>query len=388
MPATPDTLAGLLVQDDKATILAAFLQICQDIGLPVTAWQPGDPTRSLGMLEAEYLEILENVVVGFIQSGFLDYAQGVWLQKVLAKQFFNVDVPDATYATTQVTLTNPAGGVYDLDPNDVQFKNSTSGATYHNTTGGHLAGSGGTLSVTVVADVAGSAGSAGAGEIDTLVTGLLQVTCTNPAAAVGTDVQDPSITVQQCRNKWGSLSPNGPASAYSFVALNSALTGILTPTRARAYPDSETGDVLLYVAGASGALSGGDVTAVQNAINLWAAPLCITPTVSSAAGVTVPVTYTLWLYKSVNQTTAQIEAAIQTALETFFAARPIGGDIIPPASTGALYQSMIAAVIGDVFESKTFRVSVSAPSGDTALTNGQVAQLGTVTPTVNLIPDP
>ena len=302
MPATPDTLAGLLVQQDQATIYAAALQLATTLGLPVTSWQPGDPTRSLFMFEAEFLEVLENVVIGFIQSGFLDYAQGVWLQKVLAKQVFNVDVPDAAFATTSVVLSNSGGGVFEIEADGgvIPFKNSSSGPTYTSTSGGHLGGTPATLTVTVVADVAGSASSAGASEIDTIVTSLNGVTCTNPTAAIGLDVQDPSITVQQCRNKSASLSPNGPAAAYEFVALNSALTGILTVTKARVYPDSDTGDVLLYVAGASGALAGGDVTAVQNAIALWAAPLTITPTVASANGVTVAVTYSIWLYKSVN----------------------------------------------------------------------------------------
>lgn len=388
MPSSPDTLAGLLVQETQDEILAAWLQICTQLGLPVTSWQPGDPTRSLGMLESTVLAALEQVIVGYIESGFLDYAQGVWLQKVLAKQVFNVDVPDATYATTTVTLTNSGGGVFDIDPQDLTFKNSTSGKTYHNTTGGHLAASGGTLDVTVIADEAGSDSSAGVGEIDTLVTTLLGVTCTNGAVAVGLDQQDPSITRQQCRDKLGSLSPNGPAAAYSYVARNSALTGIETVTRVRVYPTSETGDVLVYVAGPSGAISGGDVTAVQNAINLWAAPLCITPTVLSANPVTFNITYTLWVYKSVNQTTTQIQAAVQAALDTFFSERPIGGDIIPPATTGALYQGVIESTIGGVFPDKTFRVSVSTPSGDTSLANGDVPQLGTITATVNIIPDP
>lgn len=386
MPASPDTLAGLLIEETQAEILAAELQIATAIGLPVTSWQPGDPTRSLFMAESVKLGVLEQEVVGYIQSGFLDYAQGQWLT-VVAQQQFNVIVPGATFATTQVTLTNSLGAVFDLAAGDVQVKNSTSGATYTNSTGGHLAGPG-TLTVTVIADEAGSASSAGAGEIDTMVTDLIGVSVTNPTAAVGTDQQAPATTVQQCRDKWGSLSPNGPAAAYSFVALNSTLTGITTPTRVRVYPDSVTGDVTVYVAGASGALSGGDVTAVQNAITQYATPLTITPTVSSATGVTVAVTYTIWLYKSVNQTTTQIQTAIQTALENLFAAAPIGGDIIPPAATGNLYQSEIEACIGSVFAAKTFRVSISAPSGDTALTNGQVPQLGTVTATVNLIADP
>ena len=387
MPATPDTLATLLLQDDQPTIYAAALQIATDLGLPVTSWQPGDPTRSLFQLEAKYLEMLETIVVGYIGSGFLDYATGEWLG-ILAQQMFNVTVPPATFAETTVVLTNAGGGVYDFEPGDLTFSNSTSGVTFRNTTGGHLAATPGTLTLTVVADVAGAASTSGAGEIDTLVTTLLGVTCTNPTAAVGTDMQSAATTIQQCRNKLSSLSPNGPAGAYSFVALNPALTGILTVTQARVYPTSDTGDVLIYVAGPSGAVSGGDVTAVQNAINQWSTPLCITPTVVSANPVAVPVTYTLWLYQSVNQTTSQIQAAVLTALEALFAAEHIGGDIIPPAATGYFYQSVIEAAIGSAFPGKTFRVSLSLPSGDTSLANGDAPQLGTVTATVNLIPDP
>lgn len=395
---TQPSLESLLIQQDKATIYAAFLQLATTLGLPVTSWQAGDPTRSLGWLEATILETLENVVVGYIKSGFLDYAAAdaeatgnpIWLN-IVAQQVFGVTVPSATYAETDVTLTNTGGGIFTIEPGDLTFKNSTTGATYHNTTGGTLTGvgtSGATLDVTVTADEPGSGSSAAANEIDALVTTLNGVTCTNAAAAVGIDQQDPSVTVQQCRDKLGSLSPNGPASAYSYVARNSALTGIQTVTRARVYPDSDTGDVLLYVAGPSGAVGGSDVTAVQNAITTYATPLCITPTVDSANNVTVAVTYTIWIYKSVNQTSAQIEAAILTALETMFSNRPIGGDIIPPATTGALYVSLIESTIRNVFPDQTFRVVVSLPSGDTALGNGDVPVLGTVTPTVNIISDP
>lgn len=395
------TLASLLLQQTKAQIYALGISLATSLNLPVTTWQPGDPTRSLYYLESELVEALEEIVVGFIQSGFLDYAalpvndsdgnplpvNTTWL-KIRAKQDFNVDVPDATFATTPVTLTNTSGFVYVIAPGDLTFKSSITEKTYRNTEGGTLAGSGGTLTISVTADEAGADSSAGATEINTIVSTLLGVTCSNASAAVGLDEQDPSVTIQQCRDKSGSLSPNGPASAYTFVAKNGTLTGIQTITRARAYPNSDTGDVLLYIAGASGAVSGGDVTAVQNAINQWATPLTITPTVASASNVGVNVTYTLWVYKSVNQNSTQIEASVLTALETLFANAPIGGDIIPPATTGFLYETLIESVIRGVFPGKTFRVSVSAPSGDTALSNGQVPVLGTVTPTINLITDP
>jgi len=390
MSQTP-SLESLLIQQTQPQIYAAALQIAQTLGLPVSSWQAGDPTRSLYYLESQILAALEQVVVGYIQSGFLDYASGTWLQ-ILAQQVFGVTVPAATYAETSVTLTNSGGAVYILEAGDLTFRNSTTGATYHNTSGGTLpaivGSTPGTLSVTVTADQAGSAGSASAGEIDALVTTLLGVTVTNPAAAVGVDQQDDSVTRQQCRNKLGSLSPNGPASAYSYVAQNSTLTGIQTVTRSRVYPDSDTGDVQIYVAGPSGGVSSGDVAAVQSAIEKWATPLCITPTVSSANNVTVNVTYTLWVYQSINQTSSQIQASVQTALENLFAARPIGGDIIPPATTGAMYVSLIESAIRNVVDPQAFRVSVSAPSSDTALGNGDVPVLGTVMATVTFVPDP
>ena len=383
------SLASLLLQETQANILAASLSIAANIGLPVTAWQPGDPTRSLYIIEAAKLEALESIVVGFIQSGFLNYAQGQWLI-ILARQVFNVTVPPATFATTTVTLTNTGGGLYDIDANDLSFTQSGDPtATYTNTSGGTLLPLG-TLSLDVTADTAGSAGNAAPDDIDTLVTSLLGVTCTNPTAAVGLDLQPASTTIQQCQDKLGSLSPDGPAEAYSYVARTPALAGTPNITRVRVYPDSDTGDVLVYLAGASGGSSGGDVTLVTAAIAQWATPLTITPTVAAASNVSIAVTYSLWCYTTINQTSDQVQAAVLAALESVFSSpelSPIGGNIIPPASTGYFYQSLILSTILSV-DPNIFRVVLSAPTTDTSLGNGDVAVLGTVTPTVNFVVPP
>lgn len=380
------TLEQLLFEETKEELYARALTLATGLGLPVTSWQPGDPTRSLYHLEAEILEILEAVVVGFISSGFLEYSHGDW-HNVCAKQGFNVDVPSATFAGTDILLTNAGGGVYDLDPGDLTVKSSVSGKTYRNTTGGHIAASS-TLTVSVVADEAGSDSSAGAGEIDTLVTGLLGVTCSNAAAAIGIDEQDEATTTAQCHDKLDALSPDGAKGAYSYVARNPVLTGTSAVTRARVYSDSETGDVTMYVAGPAGAVSSPDVDLVTTAIATYATPLCITPTVISASNVTQVVTYTVWIYKSCGKTATEVRADILTALEALVAASPIGGDIIPPATTGSIYVSQVESSIRSAFPTKIFRVSVATPSGDIALTNGQVIALGTVTGTVNLVADP
>lgn len=382
------SLATLLVEETKEAIYNTGIAVARAIGLPVDTWQAGDPSRSLFHVEAETLSTLESTAAGYISSGFLDYATGEWL-KILAEQQYGVTVPEATYATTTVTLTNTGGGYYpDIEAGDLTFKNSTTDKTYRNTTGGTLAsGPGTTLDVTVVADEAGSDSSAAATEIDTMVTQLTGVTCSNAEAAVGTDEQDESVTRAQCRAKLDSLSPNGPKGAYDYVARDPDLAGTSACTRSRTYSDSDTGDVTVYLAGPSGGVVEADRALIEEAILDYATPLCITPSVLAATNVTVAVTYSIWLYNSVNEDASEIEEAIEAALEAMFADRPIGGDIVPPATTGKLYQSLIVSTIRSVYP-EAFRVTVSAPAADTDLDNGQVAVLGTVTPTINLIADP
>jgi len=382
------SLLSLLVQETRAAIYQRGLDICTSLGLPVTSWQAGDPVRSLLHLEAYTLEALESLVTGYIKSGFLDYAEDVWL-KVLADQQFGVTVAEATYAETDVVLTNSGTGLYPILAGDLTFKNSVTGATYHNTTPSVSTNlsPGSTLTVTVVADIAGSDGSAGVGEIDTLVTARDGVTCTNALAAVGIDEQDEAVTRQDCRDKLDFLSPDGARGAYSYVARNSDYGGTPAITRTRVYGDSTTGIVTVYLAGPSGGSSVADVALATTAIVTWCTPICITPVVAAATNVTVPVTYSLWVYKSCGLTSTEVKTAISTALEQMFATVPIGGDVIAPATTGKLYQSDIAATIIRALP-EGFRVTVSAPSGDTALTNGQVAVLGTVTGTISLESDP
>jgi hypothetical protein len=383
------TLAQLIVQQTKTELYTAAVAVANALGLPVTSWQAGDPTRAQFHYQSENLAALEEIVVGYIRSRFLDLATGMWL-KVKAEQDFDVTVPSATFATADVTLTNASGAVYSIDAGDLTVKSSITDKTYRNTTGGTL-GAAGTatdeLDLTFVADEAGSDSSAGAGEIDEMVTGLLGVTCSNTLAAVGIDEQDEAVTRQQCRDKLGSLSPNGPKEAYSFVARDPDLAGTNACTRVRVYSDSDTGDVTVYLAGPSGGVAEADRALIEDAILTYATPLCITPSVLAATNVAVAITYEIWIYNSCNRTAAEAAEDIEAALESMFATRPIGGDIITVGGAGYMYQSLIEATIRNVF-SQAFRVTVTLPTGDTAIAAGQVATLGTVIANVHLVTDP
>jgi uncharacterized phage protein gp47/JayE len=382
------SLDSLLGTVSKQAIYEKALEVAEIFGVPVTSWQPGDPTRSLYHVLSEQLYNEELVIAAYVASGFLDFASGDWLT-LLAKQVFNVDRTEATQATCSVLMTNNGGALFEsLAAGDVTFKNTTTGKTYTNTSGGTLAsGPGTTLAVDVQADEAGSDSSAGIGDIDDLVTTLLNVTVANTTVAIGVDEEDDEALRARCRNKLGSLSPNGPADAYDYVALTPSLTGTTNVTRSRTIADSATGDVTQYYAGPSGAVAGADVTLVNAAIQEWALPLCITHTGTSAANVVVAVTYELWIYEAVGETDAAIKTAIESALDDMIASQPIGGDVIttPP---GALYKSLIESTIMDTYPDHAFRVTVSVPAGDTSLTINQVATPGVVTGTINQIADP
>lgn len=391
------SLTSLLVQRTRAQIYAIGLEVATSVGLTVTSWVAGDPTRSAYHFLAEALEVVEGVVVNFIAAGFLDYvaaraelagtdsAAYQWL-KLLAWEQYGYEVDEATYATTTVTLTNGGGGYYEPEAGDITLKSSLSGMTYRNTSGGVLAsGPGTTLDVTVVADEAGSESSAGAGEIDTLVTTMLEVTCSNAAAAIGIDAETPASVVTGCRAKLGPLSPNGPWDAYDSIATDADKTGTTNVTKSRTYADSTTGDVTQYLAGPSGAVTGPDVTAVEEAIATWVLPLCITPTIASAANKAVAITYELWLYDSVGQTEAEVKATVQAALEIMFSQRPIGGDVKAAVGSGYLYVEMIRGTIKAAFLPQHFvDVAVSLPAADVAIAEGEIAALsGTPTATVH-----
>lgn len=389
------SLATLLTPITKTKFYERALLIAQQLGLPVTSWQPGDPTRSLYHIESELLESMEGGRIGFLSSGFLGLATGAW-KAVCAKQIYNVDVPAATFATTKVVLTNTGDRYFpDIVAGELTLRASSTGKTYHNTTGGTLnVGPGTTLEIEVEADEAGSESTAAAGEIDEIVTTMIGVTCTNPTVAIGLDEQDEATTEKQCLDKLDSFSPNGPRGAYTYVARNSALTGTRNILDARTFSDSETGDVTLYLKGPSGAVAEADRALVEAAVVQYATPLCVTPTVLSAAAVPVAVTYELWVYRSVNRTADEVRADVLAALNAMVASHPIGGDIISEGSPGKLYASLVESTIRSVYKTNgasrdpVFRISMSAPSADVSLTQGQVITLGAVTGTITFVEDP
>jgi hypothetical protein len=189
---------------------------------------------------------------------------------------------------------------------------------------------------------------------------------------VGVDEESVSSIVAGCRAKLESLSPNGAAGAYAYVALNAALTTAADVTRAKVVADSATGDVTVYLASSSGAVSGGDRTLVETALATYATPLCITVTTTSASALPVTITPTVYVYDTIGATESEIKAAVVAALQQLFATIPIGGD----GNDGKVYRARIITAILDTYPGYIFHVNVVAPATDTTLTASQVATTG------------
>jgi len=129
------------------------------------------------------------------------------------------------------------------------------------------------------------------------------------------------------------LSPNGPADAYEYVARNADLTGVTDVQRALTLGDNTTGEVTLFIASASGPVAAATVTAVQAAVEVWATPWCIQPTVLNASATAVTVTGTI---NAVDLPTGW-EDTIEAALATLFSDVPIGGVVSVSSMTTAIH---------------------------------------------------
>jgi hypothetical protein len=195
--------------------------------------------------------------------------------------------------------------------------------------------------------------------------------CRSSTAAVASDEPTPDEIDALCRATLGALSPNGPADAYEYVALNSELTGVTEINRAHTIDDSATGDVTLVVASASGTVSGPSLTAVQDAVEIWATPNCVTPTVISATPVPQAVTYTC----AGENIPAGFNETVEGLHGVLFAAIQIGGVVARSAIIATIHVALVSLGATDLI------ITLTVPAADSDLAETEVVVLDIVTGT-------
>lgn len=399
----PVTLNDLVTVATYNDVLGIELNIATALGFPTTAWQPIQVDRSTLAIMAQ-LGANFSVTVNFLAQGaYASYAaqmvdsNGVevttWMDLRGVDQY-NVTRLPATYATcdsTGFSITNSSAQSYGpFAPRQLHFQQSSAlgQPTYTNSETVTIAGSAAT-GVALVADKAGLASSAGPGTITTMLTALVGCTCTNTATLTGQDAETNAHYLQRCQAKLGSLSPDGPAQAYLFVAesildstqpfYNASLSAAITRVTTLKAPSL----VYVYIANASGTEPTGDLAIVDAAIQAWVVPSGTTAIVAWATPYSVPITYTAYIPASAGVSAATLETAVSDALALYFETIPIGG--LTDASSGILPVSGIIGTIWGAIAKLTpviGGVTVSVPSADISLGPTSVATLGTITASV------
>jgi uncharacterized phage protein gp47/JayE len=362
----PSTLAQLTTPTTQAEERTALFAELAALGFPVTSWRDGDVARTLVEIDAKALAELTVLRAAIAAGGLLHYATGDWLT-LLAREVYAVERNAAVASQGTVTLTASAdAGPYTIAPGQLRFA-SASGLRYQSAnTSNVVLAKGGTLDITVQAESPGAPYNVANGTITTMLTPLAGVTCANPDPGGGTwitvsgvdEETDPAL-VSRCEARWPESGFGSPSASYDLWAR----TADATITRTKVVADAagpNGGGVTVYVAGASGPVGAGAVTAAQTYINPRA-PLTSVPTVTNTSALAVTVTATLY-GKAEYQTAAT--AAATGAIQALIAANPIGGTVY----RAAIFEALMSPT-------GVTNVTIAAPAGDTTLTAAQVATL-------------
>lgn len=374
----------------KEQVAQSILNLCASAGLKTTSWQSGGAALTIIDVISQLFAGFTVGISNFVRSGFLDLATGAFL--TLDAYFtYGVLREEASYASTPCTVTNASGGLYTFKEGTFIASNSTTGITFVNLAPFTLqptGNPGASQTVSMQAQTPGSPGTSSAGQIDHVVTSATGVSITNPTAAIGIDGESDELLRQRCRDKLGSLSPDGPKGAYEFVAKSATDSGGNPLGVTRVFVRTGTGDglVFIYVAGASGALPSGDITIINDAIQRQAVPDSTLAVVHNSTNVVVDLTVDVWVYTAAGMSDADIEAATIAAMDAYFPTVPIGGFVLtsPP---GALLFRPLEAIVKDAFGVNGIQAKFF-PEADVSLGQGEVAVPGTFTVNVHQVIGP
>lgn len=380
-----DLLTPLTIDEAKASVYSILVQL----GVPTTGWAVGSVVRCIVALVAIVCVAISRIIVEVAKGGLRDTSTGDW-QTLHAQDTYGVTRIAATFGTGTATLSNTGGGVYNPAAGDVVLLDPATNKTFRNVAlfslGAGSPGSPTTATIDVVAVEAGSASNALPNAGLQLVTTMSGVTVTANTAIIGTDREtDDQLRIREDESL-DALSVSGPAGAYLAVAkkaLRADGTNIGV-TRCLVSPPSSVGIVTVTVATAAGEVSDtgtpSDLDYVNDYIQGVIPPGCVpagpTVTVVSAIAQAIDMTATLYVYTTDGRTKTELEAAAESLVTAWLAAKPISGD-----TGGKIYQAAIKAKAMSVSQ-HCYNASISLPAGDVTITSGYVPVAGTLAITV------
>lgn len=359
-----DLTREVTADEAKSTLYA----VCTALGLPTTGWLSGAVIRTLIAVVAVVVAGISRVIVQITKGRYRTLAEGDWLT-LLAQDEYGIERIGAEYATGTVRLTKTGGAVYELEPGDVILKHKTLDVSYTNRDHISLVGNT-TVDAAFAAREPGSGSNANVGDITIMTTTLLGVTASNTTIFRGQDKESDIDLRARCASVFASLSPAGPADAYSYAAKRSKINSVLIGIDRVLVRLTAPGYVNVFMAKSSGELDATELA--QAAIDIQAiTPLGITSVADTAIAMPTIVRYTAYAYPS-NQSAAEIKQKIDTALRLWIQSRPIGGD------KGHLWADVIRSVILNS-DPSIYHVALAAPAADIVMDATWVAVPGDIT---------
>lgn len=374
-----DLTTPLTPKDFEESIYATM----RSLEVETTAWKPGAVARAIITATAVCLAALSRLTTALARSSFLDTAEGPWLT-LTAKQTFFVDRIQATYATGEVTLTNTAGGLYLLDPEELIFRNARTNKTYVNVEPVEIQPMGPDVKVKVRAQEVGSKSNAAPGDVNELLTTLNGVTCWNHGSIIGFDEESDEELRERCRERPASLSTHGPKKAYQYWAKTAERNGVnLGVRRVKVERLSDYGEVGVTVATAEGGLPADDLAYLDKFLYEKVVPLGVRMYLQNATAKPIGITCQLWVSSS--RTNAQIEAAVRTRLDSLLRDIPIGGETLAEDGPGYVFQDALIEAIRKAVPGEIVRVALDTPTGDIELGANEIPNFDVASITINRI---
>ena len=336
MATTIYTYAQLISPTDQATHKTEILTALERAGFTgAFTWQSGTSPLAFVETQADATTRFDNAAAILAKGGLNDEAEDETLT-VHSDQVYDNQRMIGRRTRGRLRLVDAAGvGPFTFQAESCSFSIGRGGRLYNGYGGTVTLPRSGQLLLPVESDGPGAIYAlAPAGTITYFARGVLPgVTVTNQTdwlagadAQVGTDDESDARLRTRNRSKWGSLGAGSPESAYKGWALKAdpqvqrvaALTNVdmLDP-----------GVVTVLIAGASGALGGGVVAAVQNAIapaqiGGELIPETARAIVASAVNRTIAISGVIYVQREYNTTAFQ--QAVASDVASFFADMDIG----------------------------------------------------------------
>lgn len=365
------------------TLTSLYTLLGAVFGAPL-ALQPGEPVAALldTMVGWAVDDVLNPIVLPALQSAFLDYAYGPWLE-LRAWTDFNRPKIQQIAGTQTFVLENRGSFSGTIAAGAIRVSSTgnatplSKGATYTNTTSGTLIAYTGTppyptVSLVFEADAAGSASNAQTGDFALYPTpptkapiNIFVQQVNGPIQGADTET-DPNL-ILRLKAVPTQLSPTPPRQAYQAVALDPAgsLTrrGITPPTtwgngapaitRVRVVCPGNAA-ITVYLASASGPAAGDSSTPDSDVYKAFLAiTLVLNPfgtstilVLAASANALSLGSITLEVDREANVTATEAAATAQAALTAYFSTLPIGGQRLIAGGQGYVFVKAVLAVLG------------------------------------------